>query len=390
MKLSEFLCLSLLVFVVYCLQAQPAINTNKKGGGYTFTIEKSIVGTPVKNQARSGTCWCFSTSSFIESEVMRLGKGNVHLSEMFVVRAMYIQKAEHYVRYHGAAGFGEGGEMHDVTNAIREYGMIPYDVYSGMPPGQEKPTQEEMAGVLKAMLDVMIKTPDGSLNVNWKAAFIGALDGYMGVPPDTFTYQGKRYTPKSFAASLEIKPDDYVEITSFTHHPFYTSFIFEVPDNWANGKVYNVPLDELKHIADNAIANNYSIAWASDVSERGFSFKNGVAYVPATDYDNMTPAEKDSMFTRPLPEKTITQELRQKAFDNLTTTDDHGMQIIGTAKDQDGNDYYLVKNSWGTERNDLEGYFYASVPYFEYKTTSIMVNKHALPKDIARKLGIKI
>jgi bleomycin hydrolase len=380
----------LLVCAAYYVQAQPTINTNKKGGGYTFTIQKSITGTPVKNQNKSGTCWCFSTNSFIESEVMRMGKGNVHLSEMYVVRNMYIQKAERYIRYHGGTSFGSGGELHDVINAIREYGVVPFDEYTGMPQGEEKPVHFEMDAVLKAMLDAMIKTPDGTLNDKWKAAFTGALDGYMGVPPDTFTYQGKKYTPKSFAASLDINPDDYVEVTSFTHHPFYTSFIFEVPDNWSNGIVYNVPLDELQRIADNAISNNYTVAWASDVSEKGFNFKNGLAYVPAKDYEVMTQAEKDSMFTHPAPEKTITQQLRQKAFDNFATTDDHGMLIMGTAKDQDGHDYYLVKNSWGTERNDLEGYFYCSVPYFQYKTTSILINKHALPKDIAKKLGIKI
>ncbi len=390
MKLFQRLMLAALLIAVSSLKAQPPINTNKKNGGYTFTIDKQVNCTPVKNQNKSGTCWCYSTQSFIESELMRMGKGNLDLSEMFVVRNMYIQKAEHYIRYQGHTNFGAGGEPHDVINAMREYGIVPKEIYSGMPPGETKPVHNEMDGALKAMLDVMVKTPDGKLNPNWKAAFIGALNGYMGTPSETFTYQGKTYTPQSYAKSLGINPDDYVELTSFTHHPFYSQFILEVPDNWANSEVYNVSLEDLGRIAANAIANDYSVEWGTDVSEKGFSYKNGVAIVPEKDYDDMNQMEKDSMFNKPGKEKVITQQLRQEAFDNLSTTDDHGMQITGSAKDQNGNSYYLVKNSWGTERNDLAGYFYCSVPYFLYKTTSIMVNKHALPKDIANKLGIKI
>jgi bleomycin hydrolase len=415
MKFSKFLIIFSIIISGFTVKAQPSvnsskedrgntvaadnespslpINTNKKGGAYTFTIQKEVGVTSVKNQFKSNTCWVFSTESFVESELMRMGKGKLDISEMYVVHNIYIQKAEHFIRYQGLTNFGPGGEPHDVMNAIREYGIVPEEVYSGLPHLQEqKPVQSEMDGVLKAMLDVMIKTPEGKLNPNWKAAFIGALNGYMGTPPETFTYQGKTYTPQSYAKSLGFDPDDYIELTSFTHdnHAFYQPFILEVSDNFANGQVYNVPLDDLKRIADNAIANDYSIEWASDVSEKGFSFKNGLAIVPSKNYEDMTQAEKDSMFLKPGQEKVITQQIRQEAFDNLSTTDDHGMQIVGTAKDQNGNDYYLVKNSWGTEGNDLGGYFYCSVPYFEYKTTSMMVNKRALPKDIAQKLGIKI
>ncbi len=391
MNFIKSLALPALLFAVLQTQAQlPNTCTNKKGGGYTFTKEKEIQCTSVKNQYRSGTCWCYSTQSFMESELMRMGKGNYDLSEMFVVHNMYIQKAEHYMRYQGLTNFGPGGEPHDVLNAIREFGIVPKEVYSGFPAGQDKPNHNEMDAVLKAMLDQMIKTPDGKLNPNWRQAFIGALNGYMGTPPESFTYQGKTYTPQSFAKSLGIEPDDYIEISSFTHHPFYASFILEVPDNWANSEVYNVPIEDMKKIVDNAIANNYSVEWASDVSEKGFSFKNGLAIVPAKDYEDMTQAEKDSIFARPSDEKAVTQEMRQEAFDNLSTTDDHGMQIMGTAKDQKGNNYYIIKNSWGTDKNDLEGYFFCSTPFFMYKTTSIMINKHALPKDIAQKLGVKI
>ena len=390
MKFLRSLSVVTILFLCQTVIAQPTIKTNKKDGGYTFTMGKMIAATPVKNQYKSGTCWCFSTNSFVESELIRMGKGDINLSEMFVIRNMYIQKAEHYVRYQGATAFGSGGEPHDVMNAIREYGLIPFEAYPGMPMGQDKPIHSEMDGVLKAMLDVMIKTPDGHLNPNWKNAFIGALDGYLGTPPTNFTYQGKSYTPKSFAQSVNINPDDYVAITSFNHHPFYTPFILEVSDNWANASFYNVPLEDLKKIVDNAIADNYSVDWAADVSEKGFSFKNGIAIVPVKDFEDMTSKEKDSMFIKPGPEKMITQQNRQEAFDNLSTTDDHGMQLVGTAMDQNDQSYYLVKNSWGTDKNDLNGYFYCSVPYFLYKTTSIMVNKHALPKEIAAKLGIKL
>lgn len=389
MNIISRLFLSCLILTTVTVSAQPSITTNKKDGKYNFTITKMVENTPVKNQYHSGTCWIFSTESFVESELMRMGKGKLDISEMYVVHNSYIQKAEQYVRYQGKINFSAGGEPHDVMNSIREYGMVPQEAYAGMPEGQTKPQHSEMDQVLKAMLDVMIKTPDGKLNPNWKKAFIGALDGYMGTPPTSFTYNGKTYTPQEWAKSLGFNPDDYIEVTSFTHHPFYSPFILEVSDNWAHGMAYNVPMGDLKRILDNAIQNDYSAVWASDVSEKGFSFKNGIAIVPEKNYEDMTQSEKDSMLINPGKEKTITQELRQEGFDNLSTTDDHGMQIVGMAKDQNGSDYYLVKNSWGTENNDLAGYFYCSVPYFQYKTTSIMVNKKALPKDIAQKLGIK-
>ena len=398
MKLFQSFLIAFMVLSAVVASAQPSgagnnlppINTNKKNGGYTFKISKIIEATPVKNQNKSGTCWVFSTNSFIESEIMRMGHGKVDLSEMYVVRNMYIQKAEQYIRYQGHTNFGSGGEPHDVINAVREYGLIPFSVYSGMPAGQVKPEHNEIDAVLKAMLDAMLKLPDGKLNPNWKAAFIGALDGYFGTPPANFTYQGKNYTPQSFAQAMGVNPDDYVELTSFTHHPFYSSFILEIPDNWSHQLVYNMPLQDLKRVVDNALDNNYSVGWAMDDSERGFSFKNGLAIVPEKNFEDMSQAERDSMFMQPSAEKEITQANRQEAFDNLSTTDDHGMQIVGYANDQTGKPYYYIKNSWGTERNDLNGYLYCSVPYFLYKTTAIMVNKHALPKEIASKLGIKM
>lgn len=360
--------------------------TNKKNGGYQFTIVKEVGATSVKNQFKSGTCWCFSTQSFLESEILRLKKDTVDLSEMFIVRNAYELKGEKYIRMTGKTNFGEGGEFHDVLNVVREKGLVPQEAYSGMPEGQTKPKNSEIDAVLRAMLDAMLKMPDGQMNPNWKKVFYSAIDGYFGQAPEKFSYKGKTYTPKEFAKFVGINPDDYVEITSFTHHPFYEKFILEVSDNWAWNEVYNVPLNELEQIIDNAINNNYSLGWGSDVSEPGFSFKNGVAIIPNREWDDMTKMEKDSIFNTPVEEKVITQELRQKAFDNLSTTDDHGMHITGIAKDQKGTKYYIVKNSWGTDNNECAGYFYASAPFVLYKTTGIMVNKNAIPKDILKKL----
>ncbi len=362
--------------------------TNKAGSKYQFTIVKDNGATDVKNQFHSGTCWCYSTQSFLESELMRMGKGTYNLSQMFVIHQMYMLKAEHYMRYQGHTNFGDGGEPHDVINALRMYGVVPASAYSGMPATMEKPELAELDNVLHAMLDAMLKLPEGHLDPNWMAAYQGALDGYMGKVPTEFTYQGKTYTPQSFAKSLGLNADDYVEITSFTHHPFYSKFILEVPDNFENGEAYNVPIEDLQKITDNALTNGYTIEWGSDVSESGFSARNySLAIEPEAEMGNMTSAQKDSVFLNPVPQKKITQEMRQEAFDNLATTDDHGMQITGLAKDQLGQEYYIVKNSWGTS-NYCKGYFYVSQAFYLYKTTSIMVNKNAIPADIRKKMGI--
>lgn len=370
--------------------AQTMPTTNASKSKYVFTIEKDNEATCVKNQFHSGTCWCYSSQSFLESELLRMGKPPVDLSEMFVIYEMYLQKAKHYVRYQGHTNFGEGGEPHDVINTVREFGIEPKSAYLGIDYGDSLPRMNTMDETLKAMLDVMLKTPEGHLDPNWFAAYKGALDGFMGAPPATFQYNGKTYDPKSFAAYLGINPDDYVEITSFTHHPFYQKFILEIPDNWANAEVYNVPLDDLHEIADNALQNGYTIEWGADVSEKYFSYKNGIALVPQVEMGNMTAMspQYDSVFLNPVAQKTITQDMRQKAFDDLSTTDDHGMQITGLAKDQNGDEFYIVKNSWGTT-NFCKGYFYVSSPYFLYKTTSILVNKNAIPAKIREKLGIK-
>ncbi len=382
---NRFLVVSLSLISVTLL-AQPV--ANKKNGGFKFTAEKEITYTPVKNQYKSGTCWSYSTLSFLESELARAGKPVVDLSEMFIVRNTYSIKGEKYVRMQGTINFGAGSEFHDAINILRLKGVVPEQAYPIK--GSSKPELTEADNVLKSMLDQMIKVPNnGKLSPNWKEVYENVLDGYYGKLPETFDYNGKKYNPKSFASELGLNADDYVAIGSYTHHPFYTKFILEVSDNWSWGEVYNVPLKEMQQIAENAINNNYTVAWASDVSEFGFSHKNGIAVVPLKNKEDMNQAEKDSVLNYPTDEKIITQELRQEAFDNLSTTDDHGMHIVGSAKDQNGKRYFKVKNSWGIESNDLGGVLYVSEAYFNYKTTSILVNKRALPADIAKKLNIK-
>ena len=372
----------------YSLAQLPAASgTNKEGSQYQFSVVKELDHTGVKNQFHSGTCWCFSAQSFLESELMRMGKGEYDLSEMYIVRCAYLEKAENYIRWNGKCNFGPGGEPHDVMAMIKKYGLMPKSAYPGNVNDLGKPEHNEMDAVLKAMLDEMLKTPDGKLSPRWKDAFQGALDGYMGAVPAEFEYDGKKYTPLSFAKMLGINPDDYVEITSFTHHPFYAPFVIEIPDNWMLGQAYNVPLDELQQIAESAVKSGYSIEWASDVSEKTFSYKNGIALVPAKNWDDMKQSERDSLWIVPTKEKTITQAMRQESFDNLTTTDDHGMHITGLATAQNGTEFFMVKNSWGTD-NPMNGYFYCSMPFFLYKTTGIMVNKNAIPAAIRKKLGI--
>ena len=362
--------------------------------------------TPVKDQSRSGTCWCYSTLSFLEGEILRAGGAPVHLSEMWIVRHTFMEKAVKYIRMHGEINFAEGGASRDVTEGIRNYGIVPFEAYPGFNYGTEKADFHELSRVLKAYLDAVMeastKSSNKPLSTAWKRGFNAILDEYFGPMPETFTYQGKEYTPQTFAASLPIDIDYYIDISSFTHHPFYTQFIIEVPDNWMWGTVYNLPLDEMMAVVDNALENGYPVAWGTDVSEKGFSRTKAIGIVPAADLEGMggteaerwgklTQKEKDDAlykFDKPGKELAITQEMRQEAFDNYETTDDHGMVIMGTATDQAGNRYYKVQNSWDV-RPPYDGFWYFSRPFVAYKTTSVMVNKHALPKEIARKLGIK-
>ncbi len=356
--------------------------------GYHFTTIKKLGVTPVENQNKSGTCWVYSANSFFESELIRMGKQPVDLSEMFIVRAGYLERAENYIRRQGAAAFGQGAETHDVWNIVRKYGIVPQSVYSGFPPGQDKPVHGEMEAVLKAMLDALNKNPDGKLSTQWRKAFTGALDGYMGTPPTTFTVAGKSYTPLTYMESLGLKSDDYVALTSYTHHAFYKPFVLEVSDNWSNGEFYNLPLDEFTQVAENAVDKGFGVVWAADVSEKTFSAKEGMAIMPAKAWEDMSAGERDSIWKAPLKEKLVTQEQRQAAFDEMSTTDDHGMHITGIVKDQTGTKYYTVRNSWGTVKKEMNGYLYVSQPYFRSKTMSILVHKDAIPAAIRQKLGI--
>lgn len=375
----------------------------EKEEGFKFTSVKEIPCTSVKDQYRSGTCWSFSGLGFIEAEMLRLGKPAVDLSEMFIVRHAYSDKATKYVRLHGSLNFGAGGAFHDVTNVIKNYGIVPEEVYKGLNYGEEKHVHGELDRVLLENVKAVVDNPNKKLTNAWHEAFEGTLETYLGKFPEKFNYQGKEYTPQTFATEyVGLNMSDYVEITSYTHHPFYSKFIIEIPDNWSWDEVYNVPLNELDEIIDNAVNTGYTVAWAADVSEKGFlTSQKGIAVIPEVDKQNMSDAEitkweklsdkekNEELFklSKPGKERTINQELRQVDFDNYQTTDDHGMLIVGTAKDQNGALYYKVKNSWG-DYNDYDGFFYASKPYVEYKTMSIMVHKDAIPKNIRKKLNL--
>ena len=373
-----------------------------KPEGYKFTDTKTVKTVPVTNQYKSGTCWCFSTVSFIEEEILRAGGPEIKLSEMWIVRNIYFEKAVKYVRLHGSLNFAVGGAAHDVTHAIEKYGIVPREVYKGLNYGTEMPEFGEIDEVLKAYVDAVIKNKNGKLTPAWQDGLNAILDAYFGERPETFTYEGKEYTPHTFAESLPVKMSDYIEFSSYTHHPFYSSFIIEVPDNWLWGEVYNVPLNEMMQVIDDAIAEGHPVAWGTDVSEKGFRGAKAIGIIPEEAEKNMvgsdaerwgklSSAEKEAQIyslDQPVKEKTITQEMRQTADDNYETTDDHGMVIVGTAVDQNGSPFYKVQNSWG-DRGPYEGFYYFSRPFVEYKTMDIMVNKNVVSKELLKKLGLK-
>lgn len=370
--------------------------------GFVFTDVKIIPTTPVKDQNKSGTCWSFSGISTLEDDLLRRGKGEIDLSEMFVVRNAYIDKAKKYMRTNGKINFAQGGSFEDVLEMTRRYGAMPEEAYEGLNYGEKKHSHYEMAAALKAYLDAVMSNGQRTkkLTTGWLPGFIGILDAYLGPVPETFTYKGKTYTPQSFAKEIGIEPDNFEIFTSFTHHPFYEKFALEIPDNWLWSENYNVPLNELLEITDNALDKGYTVFWGADVSEGGFKWANGYAVNPAEkDQKDMTDSElarwvklsdKDRANSRfkvngPVKEKEVTQEMRQQSFENYETTDDHGMVIVGYATDQEGNKYYKVKNSWDTNQI-YDGFFYVSVPYFLEKTMDIGVRKEAVPSSIAKKL----
>lgn len=355
---------------------------------FQFTDVINLENTSVKDQGSSGTCWSYSANSFLESEMIRKGKKPVELSQIFTARNAYIEKGKMYVRMHGALTLGEGGAFHDVTNMHKKYGAVPRSVYEGLNYGTKRNQMGEMSAILEAMLGAIVKNPNGKLTPNWEKAYTAVIDSYLGEYPAEFTYEGKKYTPKTFADEVVgLDMDDYIEISSLKEYPYYSKFTLLVPDNWSFDQVYNVKMDETVEIVDHALKNGYTVAWAGDVSEKGFSWKNGVAYVPEINFSEMTAEQKADMFNGPKAEKKVTEDERQNAFDNYETTDDHGMHIVGIAKDQNGKEYYIVKNSWGMS-NDYKGYMYMTKEYMKYKLTDIMVHKDALPKHISKKLGL--
>jgi bleomycin hydrolase len=365
------------------------VNASEKSKeSFKFSDVINLANTPVKNQGSSGTCWSYSGNSFLESEMIRIGRQPIELSQIFSARNAYVEKGKNYVRMHGAVTLGDGGSLHDVTNMLKKYGAVPQEVYTGLNYGTSKNKFGEMAALTEGLLVAAVKNPNGELTPNWIKAYEAVIDSYLGQVPQNFNYKGKNYTPQTFAKDVVgLNPDEYVEISSYSNAPYYTKTMLMVPDNWSFDMIYNVRLNDMTDIIDNALKNGFTVAWATDVSEKSFSWKNGVAYIPTVKVEDMTPEEKENMFNGPKPEMEITEDLRQKAFDNYQTTDDHGMHIVGVSKDQDGKEYYIVKNSWGAT-NDYKGYLYVTKNFIKYKTTAFMVNKMAIPATIAKKMGL--
>lgn len=377
-------------------------SAKKKPKGYKFKTIVDLPTTSMKDQHSSGTCWAFSGISFLESELIRMKKGEYDISEMYLVKKAYHTKAEHFVRYHGKIAFSGGGESNDVMDMIKKYGIVTEEAFSGLQYGEKSHRHGEMDAVLEAMVKAVVKNKNRKLSSAWLKSIDACLDVYLGEDLESFTYEGKEYTPKSLQKELAINPDDYIELTSWSHHPFYSKFVMEVPDNWAQGEVYNIPLDEFMDIMNKGLKDGYSLLWGSDVSEKGFSSRNGVAVNPETEIKNMSDSEiskwedmskaekykKLYSFNSPVKEKVVTQETRQEGFNNFRTQDDHGMHITGISKDQNGTIYYKVKNSWG-DYNKYGGYFYASESFVRAKTMTFMIHKDALSKELKEKLNIK-
>lgn len=372
---------------------------------YEFTTIKENPITSIKNQYRSGTCWCFSALSFIESEILRTKGDTLDLSEMFVVGKSYRDRAVKYVRLDGHLNFAAGSSFGDVLHVIKDYGIVPQEAMPGFNYGTEKPEHAELDAALKGYVDAIRKNPNRKLSTAWLNGFDGIVAAYFGEYPESFSYDGYSYTPESFRDYLNINPDDYVNLTSFTHHPFYEPFIIEVCDNWRWDTAYNLPIDEMMDVMYHAIENGYTIAWGSDVSEKGFT-RDGLAVLleekkaeAGSDQEKWVGKEtekkaekknrKKSKVKPELPkEQEVTQETRQDGYDRKTTTDDHGMHIYGLAQDQNGTRYFMVKNSWG-ETGKYNGIWYASDSFVRGKTLNIVVHKDALSPSLKNKLGIR-
>lgn len=354
---------------------------------FQFTVIKQLDNTSIKNQGSSGTCWSYSGNSFIESEVYKKHKKAIDIAEIYTARKTYEDKAKKYILMGGYVNYGDGGEPHDVINIYKKYGIVPQEAYTGLINGADRNNFNMMQEELKSYLE-NINSQKAPIDLNWHIKFSQILDKYLGEVPKTFVYENKTYTPETFAKEIvKLDPTDYIEISSYKDYPYYQPFVVPIPDNWSSDSSYNIPMAELTEVIDNALKNGYTVGWATDVSEPYFSWKNGIAYVPDLDLYNLTAEQKAQLFTEPKADKKITEQMRQDALNNLTTTDDHGMHIVGLAKDQTGKEYYIVKNSWGIS-NDFQGYLYVTKPYVQYKTTALLVNKKALPKNIRKKLSL--
>lgn len=379
-----------------------AIASFAQAPGYELTTVVSHKATPVKDQSSTGTCWCFATASFMESELLRMGKGEYDLSEMFIVRQKYMNQMEDNYLRRGKGNIGEGSLAHTFKNAYKQVGIVPEEAYSGLIDGNKEHNHGALSRYFKALVDANIaskkRTPQYYALIN------NLFDTYLGKLPEKFTYKGKEYTPQSFTESLGLNMDDYIELTSFTHKPYYEMFSPEVPDNWENQPMYNLPLDELIETIDYALNKGYTVCWDGDVSEQGFSFKNGIAINPQVedvkDYSTTDRARFEKMpkyermdevfkFKHPYPEINVTPEIRQDGYEKFVTTDDHLMHITGIVKDQNGTKYYITKNSWGADSNKSGGYLNMSESYVRAKTICVMVHKDSLPKELKKKLGIQ-
>lgn len=394
----NIITLLLAVIFAHTAIAQDSIPTrNDSTNGFIFTTVKENPITCIKNQNRSSTCWSFSSLALFESELLRLNKGEYDLSEMFVVHHTMIDRAQYYVRLHGDNSFTPGGSFYDVIYCLKNYGIVPQSAMPGIMYGDTLPVHNELDAVAGAYVNAIAKGHLKKLTPIWKKGLSAIYDTYLGICPDSFNYNNTTYTPLSFATMLGLNMNDYISITSFTHHPFYAQFAIEIQDNWRLAESYNVPIDELIAIIDNAVSKGYTIAWGADVSETGFT-RQGIGVMPDADkgaeltgsdmarWTGLSKEDKKKELTeKPLPEMEITQEMRQESFDNWETTDDHGMLIYGIAKDQNGKEYYMVKNSWGTN-NKYKGTWYISKAFVAYKTINILLHKDAIPKAISNKL----
>ncbi len=343
--------------------------------------------TSVKSQGSAGTCWSYSGNSFLESEMIKKGKTPVDLAEIFAARQVYLGKARNYILFNGNLGLGDGGETHDVMNMLRKYGAMPQQSYTMEDYGKGVVKSDEFQAKFKAILDDYIKNPNAAKGTSWVNEINSYMDEKLGKLPDNFSYAGKTYTPQTFAKEVVgINPDDYMEFSSYKDNPYYSKMVLPVPDNWSYDQLYNVPMKEMTDIIDYALTKGYTIAWSSDVSEPYFSWKNGVAFVPnVSDLYSITDDQRKTLFDGPTQEKAVTEDLRLEGLYSLYTTDDHAMQIVGLAKDQNGKEYYKVKNSWG-ETNDYKGYLYVTKAFVQLKSTGILLNKAGVPKSTKAKL----